>query len=126
MTNEPSDSLTLMARRPGRRLTPEEEDALIEAYQAWDPTEQGVQEFADEQAVSKQTVYSVLRRRGIAPKERQRPGAAPMDDQTKNRTVATDDLLDRVARQALTAILEENAALKAENALLKAELEERN
>jgi len=59
-----------------RRLTPDEEERIIEAYLRGDP----VAEIAARHGVSVSTIYDVLYRRGIMPSMRRRRRVTPDEE----------------------------------------------
>lgn len=48
-----------------RRLSVQKERAIVEAYEAWDPGASTLEDLIAKTGVSRQTVYTVLRRHGI-------------------------------------------------------------
>jgi hypothetical protein len=58
------------------RLSQEREEAIIAAYDEWDPSASPIDELAERAGVARQTVYAVLRRHNI-PLKSERPAAAP-------------------------------------------------
>ncbi len=91
-----------------RKLTKHDEDVLVAAYQAWDPAECSAEELARQHDVSRQTMYRVLRRNGVALKATTDAAVQPGGDP---------------AVRSLVARIEE---LALENAELKRRLAERN
>jgi len=84
---------------PTRKLSPDDELELARAYEEWDPNgEVDLGDIAKEYGVSRQTVYSVIRKHGIQPKSH-REGAVPFDP------LPGTDLIREMARQALEAQL---------------------
>lgn len=49
-----------------RKLTQSDEEAIVAAYQAWDPATCSAEELAQRHGVSRQTMYRVLRKHSIA------------------------------------------------------------
>jgi hypothetical protein len=88
------------------RLTPERTEEILDAYEAWDGTEK-VDDFVKRFGTTKQTLYRLLRERGIATKTQTAFKSTPSNGSDETSQVA-DWLIDRVAQQALRTILEEN------------------
>lgn len=97
--------LPIMARFTGQR-----EAEIIRAYAAWDPLNCSAEELARQVGISKQSLYSVLHRNGVVLKT----GRAPT-----TVDIVPDDILDRMAQQALRFLLDELVGLRAENERLR-------
>lgn len=95
-----------------RRLQKDREDEVVAAYEAWDGTEP-VDRFAARLGISKQTLYNLLRRRGVPTKTEQQ--SAARGGFARPAAGSGDDIYDRMARQALQTILDENERLRREN-----------
>ena len=105
-----------------RRLTDEDRDGIVAAYESWDQDAESVNELAERLGVSKQTLYSVLDSRGVPRKYRATPAptaffgkrvlAQPLDSLDDNSLLLfrhyADELVSRVQE------------LENENRLLKA------
>src|SRR5947199_3854298 len=102
-----------------RRLQKEREDEVVAAYEAWDGTEP-VDRFAARLGISKQTLYNLLRRRGVPTKTEQQ--IAARGGFARPAAGSRDDIYERMARQALQSILDENERLRGENEELRARL----
>lgn len=73
-------------------------------------------ELAAEHGISRQALYQILARKGVVVKSARTTGAVPA-------RLMTDDLLDRMAQQALRALLDELEEARAENRRLRDLLE---
>jgi len=104
-----------------RRLQKEREDDVVAAYEEWDGTEP-VDRFAARLGISKQTLYNLLRRRGVPTKTEQQ--IAARGGFARPAVGSGDDIYERMARQALQAILDENESLRAQNEALRNRLGE--
>jgi AcrR family transcriptional regulator len=82
-----------------KRLTRAEEDRVIEAYNAWNPSDSPVDELARSLGISRQTLYRVIERRNVTLKS-QVMGTDPI-------TGVPDDLTLAMSRQALTVLIDE-------------------
>lgn len=94
------------------RLTTARENEIILAYEAWDPEAMSVTELAASYGISRQGLYGVLRRNGVEPRSARNVG------QRRPSPVLTDELLDRMAQQALRALLDELETAKTRLAAL--------
>jgi hypothetical protein len=99
-----------------RRLSLPEEDAIIEAYQDWDPRRSSVDDLVSSLGIARQSLYRVVKRRGV-PLKRQQPFAADP------RTGVADEIASTMSRQALTVLIDELVRARAERDELRAELE---
>ena len=95
-----------------KRLSPSQESSIIEAYQSWDGSET-VDDFAQRQGISKQTLYGLLRRRGIRTRTQEAFMSGDGEETTGDVPGLADWLVDKVATQALKTILEENRKVHA-------------
>lgn len=82
---------------PTKRAPQERDNIILEAYEAWDPTQSTLQALADSLGVSRSTIYNVLERNQVEPKG-QRPDG---------ETIRGDELMSRMADMALTRILDD-------------------
>jgi hypothetical protein len=99
-----------------RRLQKEREDDVVAAYEEWDGTEP-VDRFAARLGISKQTLYNLLRRRGVPTKTEQQ--IAARGGFARPAVGSGDDIYERMARQALQAIIDENESLRSQNEALR-------
>ena len=104
-----------------RRLQKEREDEVVAAYVQWDGTEP-VDRFAARLGISKQTLYNLLRRRGVPTKTEQQ--IAARTGFGRHAAGSGDDIYERMARRALQSILDENEQLRQENQELRQRLGE--
>lgn len=103
-----------------RRLTSQDEDAVIEAYRQWDQSTP-VEDLVEALGVSKQTLYQVLGRRGEPLKSwRGRPDGATGG----SPTLLPEDLMTMMADRALGFLVDQVTELRQRNAELTARLEE--
>lgn len=88
------------------RLTHEDEERILAAYRAWSPTLKTADALCEELGVSKQTLYNLLRRRGVPTKSVERSsGPSP-------RTSLVEEMVDSLAERALTSLIDENRSLR--------------
>lgn len=88
------------------RISKERGAEIIAAYQDWDGAI-GVEAFAQQFGITKQSLYGLLRREGIPTKTEAAFQNASKDGASTTGEVA-DWLIDKVAEQALRTILTEN------------------
>lgn len=60
------------------RMTPEQEQEILDAHEAWDPAVESIEALAARLGVGKQSIYNTLERNGRKPKSR-RAGALDED-----------------------------------------------
>jgi hypothetical protein len=80
------------------RIPRETEDRVISLYLS--DRSMTIEEISNQCGVSRQSVYTILERNGISPQRLLR-------DHDSRTELIPDDLLDRMARQALQVMLEE-------------------
>lgn len=98
-----------------RRLSAQQERKIVDAYAAWDPGAVSMEELLARVGVSRQTVYTVLRRHGIDLKSG-RSHTGPSVSALVAEHQATLEGLDR----ALSAVLDRLEACRSEGTALKA------
>ena len=111
-----------------RRLTDEDRDGIVAAYESWDQDAESVNELAERLGVSKQTLYSVLDSRGVPRKYRSAVQLrAHMADRVKIRarqiSAGLDELDDNsllLFRHYADELVSRVQELENENRLLKA------
>jgi hypothetical protein len=103
-----------MAQR--RRLSSGDEDAIIEAYQAWDPRSSSLDDLVAGLGIARQTLYRVIERRGVTLKSQERSSTDP-------HTGVADEITSAMSRQALTVLIDELVKARTERDELRAELE---
>jgi len=84
---------------PTRKLSPEDERRLAQAYEAWDPTGDpgGLEQIAEGFGVSRQTAYAVIKKYGIRPKSHREDGTVDL--------LPGADMTRAMANQALDALI---------------------
>lgn len=82
---------------------------MLASYEAWDPMERTLDQWAAPWPVSKQSFYSAMRAKGLQPKS-QRPAKRPVDareDLSALSMMAELYFTERLRRMALEARLRE-------------------
>lgn len=99
-----------------KRFSEKQEREIVDAYRAWNETAENVEDLVTRLGVSKQSLYSILGRRGIPLKSRM--------NHSSSAEMISNELLDKMAEKALRLLLEEQVHHQNRIARLEAKLRE--
>jgi hypothetical protein len=109
-----------------------DDPSVIAAYEAWDPATETVDELCARLDISKPTLYAVLKRNDVEPRQRRRipkvrpdgDGNIAVGDPALGRLFEGDQLLQVMAQNALRVLVDEVKRLSREVDELREQLKD--